>query len=482
QSICIGNSFDLASIATGSGTLTYHTSQADADNDTGAISSTVSPAATATYYVRSENGSGCYTTDSVTITANPNLTPSVTITSSDPDNAICSGDSVMFTATPTNGGSTPSYQWQVNGGNVGIDSPTYTTAVLADNDIVTVILTTSETCYTSLTAPSNAIQTNIYTVLSTPTNGASLGNNQINGNTSICPVQNGLIYSVNDDSNATGYTWTFPSGFTIVSGANSHSITVNATASAAVGTITVTANNPCGSSSTVSISVTVNTYAEVIAGPDQTVCAGTNSITLAGGVGGSINPQHQNWDWSDGSGNTNNFANDKKLDSRYDIPNPIRTNGGTITITITSTNNVAGCNVATDSMILTVIADATISSPSNNNQTHCINTAITPISFTIGGGATGATVSGLPAGVTGNYSGGIFTISGTPSVAGTFGYTVTTTGTCTQTSGSGTITVNPLPTLSTVDGSVCATSQTSIDLNTLVTTNGTTVTFHASQA
>ncbi|WP_298239550.1 hypothetical protein, partial [uncultured Algibacter sp.] len=31
QSICIGNSFDLASIATGSGTLTYHTSQANAD-------------------------------------------------------------------------------------------------------------------------------------------------------------------------------------------------------------------------------------------------------------------------------------------------------------------------------------------------------------------------------------------------------------------------------------------------------------------
>ncbi|WP_298239547.1 hypothetical protein, partial [uncultured Algibacter sp.] len=42
--------------------------------------------------------------------------------------------------------------------------------------------------------------------------------------------------------------------------------------------------------------------------------------------------------------------------------------------------------------------------------------------------------------------------------------------------------VTPLPTLSTSNGSVCATSQTNIDLNTLVTTNGTTVTFHTSQA
>jgi hypothetical protein len=52
----------------------------------------------------------------------------------------------------------------------------------------------------------------------------------------------------------------------------------------------------------------------------------------------------------------------------------------------------------------------------------------------------------LPAGVIGNYSSGIFTISGTPTASGTFNYTVNTTGTCPQTSESGTLTITPIPT------------------------------------
>ncbi len=77
----------------------------------------------------------------------------------------------------------------------------------------------------------------------------------------------------------------------------------------------------------------------------------------------------------------------------------------------------------------------------SNNQSPCINTAISNITWTVSGGGTGAGVAGLPAGVNGSFAGGVFTISGTPTASGTFNYTVTTTGTCTQATATGTLTV-----------------------------------------
>jgi hypothetical protein len=82
-------------------------------------------------------------------------------------------------------------------------------------------------------------------------------------------------------------------------------------------------------------------------------------------------------------------------------------------------------------------------------QIICKGSAISTITYSIGGSATGAGATGLPAGVSGNYSGGIFTISGTPTVAGAFNYTVTTTGTCTAVTAAGTLTVNQ-PTIAPV--------------------------------
>lgn len=89
----------------------------------------------------------------------------------------------------------------------------------------------------------------------------------------------------------------------------------------------------------------------------------------------------------------------------------------------------------------------TLSSGAGTNiQTVCSGTAITPITYTIGGGATGATVSDLPPGVTHSVVGSTLTITGTPGASSN--YTVTTTGTpgpCQEASVSGSFTVNPLP-------------------------------------
>ena len=84
------------------------------------------------------------------------------------------------------------------------------------------------------------------------------------------------------------------------------------------------------------------------------------------------------------------------------------------------------------------------SAAGSNAQSLCINNAITSITYSTTG-ATGATVSGLPTGVTGSWAANVFTISGTPSQSGTFNYTVTMTGGCTggTNTASGSIVVNP---------------------------------------
>jgi len=79
-------------------------------------------------------------------------------------------------------------------------------------------------------------------------------------------------------------------------------------------------------------------------------------------------------------------------------------------------------------------------------QAVCINSPIKNITYALASGVTDATVTGLPAGVSGVYSFRLYTISGTPTESGDFTYTVTTIGSCSGShSASGTITVNPLP-------------------------------------
>jgi len=119
---------------------------------------------------------------------------------------------------------------------------------------------------------------------------------------------------------------------------------------------------------------------------------------------------------------------------------------GPFNYTVTLTG---GCGVITANGSITVTPDNTItlsSGPGTNAQTVCINTPITNITYNTTG-ATGANFSGLPTGVTGSWLANVVTISGTPTLAGPFNYTVTLTGGCGVTTANGSITVNPSPTV-----------------------------------
>jgi hypothetical protein len=111
---------------------------------------------TTTYYVEANYSSGYITPrKAIVATIKPNLPASVSISSS--TNSICPGTSVTFAATPTNGGTTPAYQWKLNGANVGTNSATYTNSALANGDIVTCVMTSNAVCTTGSPATSNAV-------------------------------------------------------------------------------------------------------------------------------------------------------------------------------------------------------------------------------------------------------------------------------------------------------------------------------------
>ncbi|WP_167335410.1 Calx-beta domain-containing protein [Pedobacter kyungheensis] len=119
----------------------------------------------------------------------------------------------------------------------------------------------------------------------------------------------------------------------------------------------------------------------------------------------------------------------------------------TATITGTQTDP----NTANDAVTISttpITAISLTSAASTDAQNICIGSAITNITYSIGGTATGVNVTGLPAGVSSTYNSGtkVLTISGTPSATtnGAQAYTVTTTGGSPNVSASGTIQVNGL--------------------------------------
>ena len=101
------------------------------------------------------------------------------------------------------------------------------------------------------------------------------------------------------------------------------------------------------------------------------------------------------------------------------------------TFTITMCDGVC-CNTASVNISVKPHNTITLSSAlGTDNQTVSVLIPITPITYTTTG-ATGATVTGLPPGVSGSWEPpGTFTIGGVPTSVAPFNYTITMTGGCT---------------------------------------------------
>ena len=157
------------------------------------------------------------TSNAITMTVTGSVTPGVAIAITSGSNPTTTGASVTFTATPTNGGTSPSYQWKVNGANVGTNSATYTTTTLTNGAVVSCVLTSNSGCASPTTATSNSITMTVNTVITYCTAGTT--------NTTYERITNVTMGSINNTSAASSYS-NFTAFSTNVSVGIAQSITV----------------------------------------------------------------------------------------------------------------------------------------------------------------------------------------------------------------------------------------------------------------
>jgi len=277
-SICVGSSATI----TASGAESYVW-----DNSLGTASSvSVSPSTTTTYTVTGTAENGCTNTAEATITVFPIQTVSVSIAAS--ETTICSGTSVTFTATPTNGGTNPAYQWKVDGINVGTNSPTFTSTTLANGNVVSCVMTSNATvCITGSPATSNTVTMTVNPNLPASVSvGASA--------TSIC-VGTSVTFTATPTNGGTtpSYQWKL-NGSNV--GTNSATYTSSALADGNTVSVVMTSNaSPCltgspATSNSISMIVAPTTVGGTISGGDVNVCHGStpSDLTLTDHVGAVV--------------------------------------------------------------------------------------------------------------------------------------------------------------------------------------------------
>ena len=368
-SVC-ANASGTYSVSTVSGTTSYTWTLPggwSGSSTTNSISVT-SGSTGGTISVVANNSCGSSAASTTSVTVNPTVTPSVSIAAS-PPSAICAATSVTFTPTPTGGGSTPAYGWYKNSTLVATGS-SYAATGWSNGDQVYAVLTSSANCISSAFATSNTITLSV-----TPLPAAS-GN--INGNTVVCSGSSNA-YGVSAVSGATSYTWSLPSGW---SGTSTTTI-ISALAGTASGSVSVTANNSCGSSTASTLSVTIQPVlvpSVSITASATTICAGASVTFSATPVNGGAAPTYQ---WKKNGINVGTGGNTYTDNSLV--------NGDVVTVVLTSNASCASpASANSNSIGITVnpVVTPSVTIVFSPAGTVCANSTVSfAATATNGGGA-----------------------------------------------------------------------------------------------
>ncbi|WP_161622665.1 T9SS type B sorting domain-containing protein [Cesiribacter andamanensis] len=328
---------------------------------TGATSPNISVTTSGTYWVRvTDRTNGCEGYDEVVVTVIPNEPVTVSLAPAAP--ITCHTTSVELVATPTNGGSAPTYAWSLNGAPVGGNSSSLQLESFADGDVVSVQLTPDHTCSTG---PATAS----YTLNTLP--GLSLSATVTD--VSCFEATNGAIdLSVTGGSGSYTYSWSTTASTEDVNGL-------------AAGTYTVTVSDQAGCSESLTVTVGQPDQLLATAVPSPvTSCTGGNGaieLTVSGGSG------TYTYLWSNGS-------TDKDLSGL---------SAGTYRVDITDS---MGCTASAEATITqpapitltTSVVDATSCGGSNGSIGLNVSGGSGTYTYSWSNGATSRDLSDLAAG------------------------------------------------------------------------------------
>lgn len=296
----------------------------------------------------------------IDITVNNAVVPGISITAV--QSVLCSGNTFDFTATPVNGGNTPSYQWQVNGSNVGTNSANFSSNSLVNGDVVKCILTSGAVCNTGL-ANSNLITVSITPTI-TPTISIAASQNNICTGTSVT-----LTATATSAGSVPAYQWKI-NGINVATGS---AFTTNSLQNNDTVTCELTSNLICNSgvvtSNKIVMVVNSNIVPQIaITTPSASICDGSTVVFTASTINGGTNPVFQ-WKKNglDVGTNDTSYTDNSLVD------------GDAISCLITSNANCLSFANAVSNLIVVTVNPNLVSTLSiSSNQTNiCSGTSVT---------------------------------------------------------------------------------------------------------
>jgi hypothetical protein len=390
-SICTGQSVTFTATPTNGGaspTYQWYNGSTAISGATASAYSTTTLTGSPAITVKLTSDASCVSTptvtsNAITVTVGNSIIPAVSITSSAGSN-LCSGQSTTFTATATNGGTAPTYQWYKNGTAIGgATSSTYSASSFANNDAITCGIVSNSSCASPTTATSSAI------TISIVANGvpsliiaSSLGS-------TICTGQN-VTFTATPTNGGSAPTYQWYNGSTAISGATSSIYSTNTITSGVTISCKMVSNSQCVSTTnatsnslSISVSGAETPAVSIVSGSGNSICIGESVTFTATEVNGGASPTYQ---WYKGgtaiSGATSSSYTSSTL-----------VNGASITTVLTSSSACASPTTATSNAITISVntgGTASVSVSSSAGTSICTTQSTTLSATPVNGGASPA--------------------------------------------------------------------------------------------